>query len=55
MGKALIYNDKFEKKHIFSKKSTKKRFLNILAKKSIDDEKTHKKAHVLLKSTPYKA
>ena len=45
MGKALIYNDKFEKKStFFPKKSTKKRFLNILATKSIDDEKNAQKS-----------
>ena len=45
MGKALIYNDKFEKKaHFFQKKSTKKCFLNILLKKSIDDEKNAQKS-----------
>ena len=42
------------KKHIFHKKSTKKHFQTIsVEKKNNDDEKTHKNAHVLFKSTLY--
>ena len=44
------------KKHFFAQKSIKKHFLNILAKKkAMMIKKKHKKAHVLFKSTPYKA
>ena len=44
------------KKHIFAQKKHKKALSEYFCqKKSNDDEKKHKKAHVLFKSTPYKA
>ena len=57
MGKSLIYNDKFEKKkpHFFQKKALKSTFSIFWLKKALMMKETHKKAHVLFKSTPYKA